>query len=251
MGKKSTLSDVEHAQIMALHKEGYSERSNSERVKHIKNAVHNAVVKFQKSGTYSDAKRSDRPRKTTPRDDHVIRRTAVQFPMSSSSKIWSVLLAKGMDVSRRTVSQCLVDDFGLKTRKPAKKLAMKVRHLGFVRKHAKWTIQQWQQVFCSDESTVQQFTTRHRYVCRPTGKQFNEWYTTQSMKHPPSIMIWGGMSVNRMAGLFFLPPGMTMNGQKFVDLRRTSWNCIWPSINAKFSCRMVHHVTAPKLLLSF
>ena len=54
--EKSTLSDVEHAQIMALHKEGYSERSISERVKCSKNAVHNAVMKFQKSGTYSDAK---------------------------------------------------------------------------------------------------------------------------------------------------------------------------------------------------
>ena len=63
--KKSTLSDVERAQIMALHKEGYSERSNSVRVKRSKNAVHNAVVKFQKSRTYSDAKRwSGRPRKT-------------------------------------------------------------------------------------------------------------------------------------------------------------------------------------------
>ena len=61
MGKKSTLSDVEHAQIMALHREGHSERSISEQIKCSKNAVHNAVLKFQKSGTYSDAKRSGRP----------------------------------------------------------------------------------------------------------------------------------------------------------------------------------------------
>ena len=143
---------------MALHKEGYSERSISKRVKHSKNAVH-------KSGTYSDAKRSGRPRKTIPRDDHVIRRTAVQSPMSSASKICSILLAKGMDVSRRTVSQRLVDDFGLKALKPAKKprliLAMKVKRLIFTKKHAKWKNQQWQQVFFSNESTVQQFTTRH------------------------------------------------------------------------------------------
>ena len=31
-------------------------------------------------------------------------------------------------------------------------------------------------------------------------------------------MIWGGMSVNGTAVLFFLPPGTTMNGQKYVDL---------------------------------
>ena len=87
MGKKSSLSDVRRAQIVALHNEGYSERSISERVGCSKNAVHNAVVKFRKSGTYSDAKRSGRPRKTTPRDDHVIRRAAVRSPMSSTRKI--------------------------------------------------------------------------------------------------------------------------------------------------------------------
>ena len=31
-------------------------------------------------------------------------------------------------------------------------------------------------------------------------------------------MIWGGMPINGMAELFFLPPGTTMNGQKYVDL---------------------------------
>ena len=145
---KKIGTDVERAQIMALHKEGYSERSISERVKCSKNAVHNAVVKFQKSGTYSDAKRSG---KNTPRDDRVIRRTAVWSLMSSASKIWSILLAKRMDVSRRTISWRLVDDFGLKACIPAKNprltLAIKVKHLGFTKKHAKWAIQQWQQVF--------------------------------------------------------------------------------------------------------
>ena len=50
-----------------------------------------------------------------------------------------------------TVSRRLVDNFGLKARKPAKKPrltpAMKVKRLGFAKKHAKRTIQQWQQVF--------------------------------------------------------------------------------------------------------
>ena len=31
-------------------------------------------------------------------------------------------------------------------------------------------------------------------------------------------MIWGGMSINGTARLFFLPPETTMNGQKYLDL---------------------------------
>ena len=142
--------------------------------------------------------------------------------MSSATKIQSVLLAKGADISRRTVSRRLIIDFGLKVHKTAKKPrltpAMKAKRLGFAKKHAKWTIQQWQQVFFSVESTVQQFTTRKRYVHRPTGKRFDERYTTQTMKHPPSVMICGGMFVNGTAGLFFLPQGTTINGRKYVDL---------------------------------
>ena len=142
-------------------------------------------------------------RKTTPRDDHAIRIIAVRSPVSSASKIRSSLLAKGTDISRRTVSRRLVDDFDLKAHKPAHKprltQAMKSKRLAFAKKHVKWTIQQWQQVLFFDESTVQQFTNRKRYVRRPSGKRFSERYTIQTMKHPPpSVMIWG--NVNKWNG---------------------------------------------------
>ena len=87
-----------------FYREGYSERSISERIKRSKNAVHNEVVIFKKTATYSDAKRSGRTPKNTPRDDHIIRMKTVQSPTSSASKIRSALLAKGADISRRTVS---------------------------------------------------------------------------------------------------------------------------------------------------
>ena len=87
MGKNVPLSEVQQAQIEALHKEGYSERLISEKMKCSKSAVYNAVAKFQNTGSYSTGKKSGRPRKTTPRDDHVIRRIAVRSPMSSADKI--------------------------------------------------------------------------------------------------------------------------------------------------------------------
>ena len=93
--------------------------------------------------------------------------------MSSANKISSALLAKGTEISRRTFSRRLVDDFGLEAHKPARKprltQAMKNKRLALAKKHVSWTKQQWGKVLFSDESTVQQFTTRKRYVRRPIG----------------------------------------------------------------------------------
>ena len=227
MGKNVPLSEVQRAQIVTLHKEGYSERLISEKMKCGKSAVHNAVVKFQNTGSYSTRKKSGRPRKTTSRDDPVIRRIVVHSLMSSADKIRSALLAKATEISRSTVSWHLVDDFGLKAPKPVLKprltQAMKNKRLGFAKKHATCTKQQWSEVLFLDESTVQLFTTRKRYFRRPMGKRFHEKYTIQTMKHLPSVII-GGEVCQSMGQLdFFFSVEMTMNAQQYTDLLKSKY----------------------------
>ena len=80
MGRKSSLTEVQRARIVLLNQKGYSERQISKAEKCSKTAVHNALAKFKNSGSYSDNKRSGRPRKTTARDDRLIRRVAVRSP---------------------------------------------------------------------------------------------------------------------------------------------------------------------------
>ena len=95
---------------------------------------------------------------------------------------------------------------------------MKKKRLAFAKKHLHWTADDWGKVLFSDESTFQQFVVRHKHVRRPVGKRFDKKYTSATMKHPPSQMIWGAMNKNGTAGLYFLTPGTTMNGSKYVDL---------------------------------
>ena len=146
MGRKSSLTEVQRARIVLLNQEGYSERQISKAEKCSKTAVHNALAKFKHSGSYSD-KISGRPRKTTARDDRLIRRVAVHSPRSSSKKMHSALLAHGADVSCKTVKRRLTKDFGLKTFKPAKKSrltpAMKLKRLNFAKKHIHWSREHW------------------------------------------------------------------------------------------------------------
>ena len=63
-----------------------------------------------------------------------------------------------------------------------------------------------------DESAFQQFVVQKGHVRRPKGKRFEEKYTMPTVKHLFSQIIWGAMSFNRTAALYFLPAGVTMNG---------------------------------------
>ena len=102
-----------------------------------KTAVHQAIARFQNFGLYDDKKKSRRSRKTSSRDDNLIRQIAVRYPASCCIKIRSALLLKGTDVHRTTVGRRLVHDFNLKAFKPAKKprltTAVKAKRLAFAK----------------------------------------------------------------------------------------------------------------------
>ena len=108
-------------------------------------------------------------------------------------KIRAELLRRGRRISHMTVSKRLSKEFNLKLYKPAKKprltAAMKAKRLQLANNHQHLTVEQWEKVLFSDESTFQQFVVRKRHVRRPTGKRFDERYTIPRVKHPPSQMI--------------------------------------------------------------
>ena len=54
MGKKSTLLEIQRAQIVTLRGEGYTERDTAAKLRSSKTAVHNAIVKFNADGTFQD-----------------------------------------------------------------------------------------------------------------------------------------------------------------------------------------------------
>ena len=217
MGKKKSLSEVQRAQIVALHGQNLSERQISAQLGCSKTAVHQAIAKYQQDGSNTDKKRTGRPRVTIAREDNVMRRIVVRSPTSSMKKIRAELLRRGR-ISHMTVSRRLSKEFNLKSYKPRLTAAMKAKRLQFANNHQHWTAEQWGKVLFSDESTFQQFVVRKRHVRRPTGKRFDERYTISTVKHPPSHMVWGAMSRNGVAALSFLPPGTTMNGRKYVQM---------------------------------
>ena len=65
-------------------------------------------------------------------------------------------------------------------------------------KSADW----WTRVMFSDESTFQQLQgVGYNYVRRPPGERLNPKYTIKTVKHPPSVMMWGAGTANGRCGL--------------------------------------------------
>ena len=65
---------------------------------------------------------------------------------------------------------------------------------------------------------MQQFSVWMQHVWRPSGERYHEKYTVPTVKPPPSQMVWGAMSAAGTSGLYFLTPGTTMNGEKYVKV---------------------------------
>jgi len=110
-----------------------------------------------------------------------MKRCVVKSPTCSAKKIRVELEESGSRISRRTISRHVTDEFGLKSRKPARKprltSARKLKRLQFAKKYKDWKIQQWSRVLFSDETTFQQFASRKRTVSRPPGTRYNERFT--------------------------------------------------------------------------
>ena len=121
MSKKASLLASQGVQITVLWQEGYSERTIASKPHFSKTAVHTAKVHFMKYGNYKDRKRSGRPRKSTPRNDNMMKRIVARSLISSCQKIKAYFSQEGIEVSLKTVSRRLCDQFDLKLYKPARK----------------------------------------------------------------------------------------------------------------------------------
>ena len=120
-GQKKSLTEVQRAQIVILHKEGVSKHQIAARLNVSKTGVHQAITKHVFEGIFCDRKRSGRPRKTSIRDHNLIRWIAVRSPSSLTKKLHAALLRKGTRVTQMTISWRLSRKFNLKSYKPARK----------------------------------------------------------------------------------------------------------------------------------
>jgi transposase len=121
------------------------------------------------------------------------------------------------------VRRRLLCDFKLPARRPAKKPLITKKQLkgrlnfchAFKNKSAEW----WDKVMFSDESTFQQVRgSGYNYVRRPVGERLNPKYTLKTVKHPPSVMVWGAICAKGRCGLEIFDKGVKVNAARYTKV---------------------------------
>lgn len=158
-------------------------------------------------------------RKTTARDDALIRRISVLDPKKTSSDIKRDILSHGVDVDASTVRRRLLE-CGRRARRPVKKqlltpLMMKKR-LSWAKKYKDWTVEQWSKVFFSDETHFEVHGHRSKFVRRSPGEPLRPGHIQQAPKHPPKVMFWGCFTAFGPETLH--PIDGMMNSTKYIDV---------------------------------
>lgn len=219
MGRKKDVSPTKVAQFVALSESGMSQRAISKQCGVCQSVVQRCLARHTETGSFKARKRPPRARVTSERTDNLIKRLVQCKPTISSTEIQAQL---PVTVSARTLRRRLSGEMGLKSYKSAPKPLLSKKNiqdrLSFCQRYKDLTPEDWHKVLFSDETTIRQYYNYHRFVRRPPGQRYNPRYTTSTVKHPTHVMIWGSIAATGRCGLWFLPPGETINSKVYLSI---------------------------------
>lgn len=181
----------------------------------------------EETGDVFDMPRSGRPHKTTAREERLLVRKSKASPSSTAAELqqaWS----PQVPVSTRTVCRILSRN-GLHGRISAQKPALNKRQLknrvAFAKAHSLlngWTLEKWQKVDFSDESSVELHHRRRKYCRRPTGARMDPKYTQKTVKFGGGkLMVWGYIQYEGVRNICKVEGNI--NSLKYQEVLATSY----------------------------
>ena len=164
-----------------------------------------------------------RPALISPRTKVIINRQVNNNPRLTAREVKQnnpQLLDK---VSTRTVSKCLHDDLGYRSyrarRKPLTTKKQKEKRLAFAKKYSEWSVEQWKSVLWSDEATFTVQGCGYDRVYRRKGSDaLDTKFTTKTVKHPDSVMVWGCFGYHGVGDLVILPKNQKVNQYVYKEM---------------------------------
>ncbi|KAK7109583.1 hypothetical protein V1264_013599 [Littorina saxatilis] len=185
-------------------------------------------TRFQASGSTRDGARSGRPRVTTARQDRVIYRQHLRQPfLPATETSRNTVGTHGAPISGTTTRRRLSANH-LYCRRPARRTLLTAQHrqqrLQWGHQHLNWNQRQWRDILFTDES---RYCISHADGRIRVWRRRNQRYAANNiLQHNawggPSVMIWGGIGLNRLVGpVVFqgIGPGRGngVNAQRYIN----------------------------------
>ena len=167
--------------------------------------------------------KTGRPRKIKPATLRLIHRQLKKDPSLTAREIKDKNTRVLGDVSLRTVQERIHDDLLLRSYKARKKPLLNIRQkqqrIAFAKKYLVWDPAKWREVLWTDEATFSVTGSGAKRVYRPSGSDPHlPQYTSKTVKHPSSVMVWGSFGYSGVGELVFLEKNTYMNQYNYFEL---------------------------------
>ncbi|ROL50134.1 Transposable element Tcb2 transposase [Anabarilius grahami] len=157
------------AAIIALHKNGFTGKDIVATKIAPKSTIHRFIKNFKERGSILVKKASGHPRKSSKRQDRLLKRIQLRDRSATSAELAQEWQQAGVSASARTVRRRLLED-GLVSRRAAKKPLLSKKNIRdrliFCRKYSEWTAEDWGKVIFSDEAPFRLFGASGKRLVR-------------------------------------------------------------------------------------
>uniref|UniRef100_A0A915D0E1 Transposase n=1 Tax=Ditylenchus dipsaci TaxID=166011 RepID=A0A915D0E1_9BILA len=213
--------------IIKLNQKGKSEREISELLDVPKTTVHKIIVKYNETGTTDRRRGCGRPRTArTPANKRKIKERIQRNP--SSRKNSKRKMAAVLGIGRESVGNILDKDLGMKSRKEAEGQNLED---GKIQKRAERCPRLLRRfgggrhrlIMFSDEAWYDIEQAHNTQNDRNWSEQplpLNDRIIPRQ-QHPKQVMVWAGVGHGVQTPLFFVPAGVSINGEVYREFLRT------------------------------
>uniref|UniRef100_A0A8K9UEY6 Transposase Tc1-like domain-containing protein n=1 Tax=Oncorhynchus mykiss TaxID=8022 RepID=A0A8K9UEY6_ONCMY len=235
------------AVIIALHKKGFTGKDIAASKIAPKSTIYQIIKNFKESGSIVVKKASGRPRKSSKRQDRLLKLIQLRDRGTTSTALAQEWQQAGVSASARTVRRCLLKD-GLVSRAVKKSLLSRKNirdRLIFCKRYRDWTAEDWGKVIFSDESPFRLFgASRKKLVRTRQGERHHQSCVMPTVKHPETIHVWGCFSAKGVDSLKILPKNTAMNKEWYQHILREQ---LLPTIQVQFGDEqcLFQHAGAP------
>lgn len=182
-GVRQRASLVTRARVVAMSRNGISQRAISRELNISKTAAQKIIAKANKTDELEDLPRSGRPPKLGDRAKRLLVRKVARGEIQTAKEFAEAALTDhGVEIADRTARN-LIHEAGLRVRHGIKKPLLTKEHrrirLEFALAHQDWDADDWKQVIFSDETII---------TARPVHPRKLVWTKTTDPLDPKLIM---------------------------------------------------------------